>query len=384
MKFTRFAFSLFPILCLLLAVCGCQSLLGGLEDKPLGQSGDLEFIQETVLPVGAALDSAIFYIYIPGPTGETVYIHHILSEWDEDEVTYDNSGSDFAATPDLSFVPDTYGWNAINISDLIIRWMNLSLPNFGFCMRQDDDSLIRTTYYSSDQTGFEPYLEVYYTEPNGSFCETLLPDADTFTWEPTPTSNWGTIPKLYTGQKYEGYGIKQSLLEFDVPEFAPERTGPGCTRTRNYWRRHCGYHAKPELVSAQLRNQCHQPSHGPAVGRETEPCELGRRHRHSRNPGGRGYFPERSRTQRLGELCPLGETPGEKVEKGIAALQPRRHRPWPLRLEILLRELAGEESGILRAPPHFFLVAATRSSVRGCSTPSPISPVWLPGEVLFE
>ncbi|CAG0932250.1 Anti-sigma-I factor RsgI2 [Thermoflexales bacterium] len=176
-------------------------------------------VQARDLPV---INAAIFEIYSSNATDQSVRLHRVITPWVESEVTWNNFAGGFDSTVHGSFIPNTVGWHAVDITALAQSWSDGSYPNHGILLEQGTTN--PTFYWSSDESdiALHPRLVLTYTLPgNGTPLSMIIqrgptqPGAvpDTYIWEDAPNLNSGDQPSLYTG--LVGNSEKQSLLRFD-------------------------------------------------------------------------------------------------------------------------------------------------------------------------
>lgn len=67
-------------------------------------------------------------------SGQAVNIHRINDAWDENTANWNNTGNDFDATVYASFVPNSTGWERIDISPLVQSWVCGDFSNQGLML----------------------------------------------------------------------------------------------------------------------------------------------------------------------------------------------------------------------------------------------------------
>jgi len=171
---------------------------------------------------GVTLDSAVFSIYVGGPSGQTVNVHRITSAWGEATVTWNNFGSSFDAAVVGSFVADGVGWRSVNVTSLVQSWIDGVYPNYGLLIEQGATQ--GTAYASSEyiNSTLHPMLKICFTTSGGSQCVTtqegfsgVVPDA--YVSQLYPNDTYGHVDRLFTG--IVNLSLKYSLLHFDMPTF---------------------------------------------------------------------------------------------------------------------------------------------------------------------
>ncbi len=225
-----------------LAVCSCAAVC------LLALSAATAAAQVTI-PEGSAINSAVFSIYVYGPTGRPVYIHRITSEWAETAVTYNSFNNSYDPVPVGSFIADAVGWKSVDITGLVLAWAAGTYPNYGIAMvetQQQTENLF-TSYYSSDLPSdptLRPKLVITYTPPGGSPVSVTIQRPGSAAEQVVDTSllslpseadtNYGTNNFLIT--RFYGSYNKYSLVRF-IYAYTPPSNCPG-TGTPGYWMNH--------------------------------------------------------------------------------------------------------------------------------------------------
>lgn len=174
---------------------------------------------------GVTIDSAVFSIYLGVADNQVINVHRITVPWAESLVTWDNFGAAFDPTIEGSFLADTPGWKSVNVTSLVVSWLDGINPNNGLLIETDGTGA--EIYGSSEyaDVNFRPFLTICYTTDEGSNCITIrrTPEGDyydvvdSYIWALYPTTRDGWADRLYTGF-FNGYE-KQSLLKFKMPTF---------------------------------------------------------------------------------------------------------------------------------------------------------------------
>ena len=190
------------------------------------------------IPEGATIDWATLSIYSYDSSGYTVNVHRVTADWQELSVTWNSFGGSYDASIVASFVPNTWDWNSIDVTDLVRDWYDGTVPNYGFLLEQGETLYANYASSESSNIGSRPMLEIGYTTTNGSFSVIIQRPgteqgnvADTYIVQPFPDQNNGDEDVLYTGL-YSGW-LKQTLLRFDFTS-APPRLGCGGL-TPGFW-----------------------------------------------------------------------------------------------------------------------------------------------------
>ena len=132
-------------------------------------------------------------------------------------------GADYDPTVVGSFTADGTGWRTVDVTALVQGWVNGTYPNYGLLLEESLKMYANTTYHSSEGSdpSLRPKMRICYTTPYAAeTCVTIQRPgtqqddvADAYIWAPSPDSNGGGSPILYTGLVYGGE--KQSLLRFN-------------------------------------------------------------------------------------------------------------------------------------------------------------------------
>jgi hypothetical protein len=175
-----------------------------------------------IIPPGATLDSATFFINVVQPNAQTINVHRVTQSWEESSVTWNSFGGSYDPTVIGSFVADAAEWRSVDITDLVKKWMDGTYENFGILLDQADPGVYpRAIFLSSDNEINRPYLRICYTLNEQTTCDQDQPIADAYIWELMPDINYGTALLLFTGWQSSTDLESQSLLKFDM-ETKPE------------------------------------------------------------------------------------------------------------------------------------------------------------------
>ncbi len=189
------------------------------EQTPISWDNSPARVANYMLPAGATLESAIFYVYVYEPGSLPVNFHRITSDWQEMVVTWASFGAAFDATVYNTTTFDAVGWFDIDLTDLVSEWI-AGTDNFGFLMDQGEVNTPRTLYYSRESND-TPFMVIIYTMGETSVTDTIFPIADTYIYEFIPDRNFGNDTLIYTGWRGMTDLEKQALVKFDI-EASPD------------------------------------------------------------------------------------------------------------------------------------------------------------------
>ena len=154
---------------------------GGIDYLIAGDNGFINraYIQFDLdpnpLPVGAVITDARIKLYQVSILLEGTFnnggLYLVTSNWEEDEITWNNqptSSSTFVALPTLYETTGT--WVTCHIPDFVKGWLNGSITNYGLLIKAIDESSYITgaSFYSSDYAADitkHPILEIDYYVP---------------------------------------------------------------------------------------------------------------------------------------------------------------------------------------------------------------------------
>ncbi|MEE9441511.1 MAG: SdrD B-like domain-containing protein [candidate division Zixibacteria bacterium] len=199
---------------LTIMLVGCQDDPGIV--RPSNEPAISLAASKVTIPAGAVYESAILYVYVDWPNGETTYLHRITGAWEENVVTWGNFGEAYDATVLGSFTATTPGWYSVDVTDLVNGWMTETYENLGVLLRQDQTDYDRITMSSRENAANHPYLDICYSSGDATVCETSETIGDSFIWEIAPSRNHGTNPEILAG--WVSGTEKQTLLAFETPE----------------------------------------------------------------------------------------------------------------------------------------------------------------------
>ncbi|MDF1544668.1 MAG: SdrD B-like domain-containing protein [bacterium] len=202
----------------LLAI-GCSS------DRNEGiMNGD--YLANFMLPAGATLESATFYVYVTQPANEVVNLHRVTSDWEEATVTWNSFAGAYDASIEGSFNCDNFGWKSVDITALAQSWLDGTNMNYGLLMDQPEVFFRTATYSSREAVSNRPYVEVVYSMGGVSTTESVEDIGDAYIRQLYGDFNYGALDWLGTGWGAEEYLEKQCLLKFNF-ERSPMKASIG-------------------------------------------------------------------------------------------------------------------------------------------------------------
>ncbi|MCK5124912.1 MAG: DNRLRE domain-containing protein [candidate division Zixibacteria bacterium] len=227
--------------------CSTDSTINGPSENSFQTNLSLNKI---IIPESAVFESATLYLYVSQANGQPINVHRITEPWNEMTATWNNFDGQYNMAVEGTFTADALGWASVDVSGLLINWMNGSTANYGLLLDQVEMKFPWAHFNSREATENQPYLEICYTTSDGLECETTLPLADTYIYETMPDVNIGWASTIRTGFGYFDALEKQALLIFDIPEMPEEPAG--CTNTIGYWKNHAGFGPQDDMVTPLL------------------------------------------------------------------------------------------------------------------------------------
>jgi len=199
----------------------CQNLSG---PSPIN-------IPDTVLskriPTSATINSAILHLYCRHANEERTNIYRITNKWDEMGVTWNSFDNSKDTIVISTFKAKDIGWIAIDITELVLSWIDNTYPNYGLLLDQVNISSENnySLYSSKESNQNAPYFTINY-DLNENEEETYLIrekiTSDAYIWDVdgNRNNNTGSSDRFYTGYiaNSQNIGEKQSLLKFSIPE----------------------------------------------------------------------------------------------------------------------------------------------------------------------
>ena len=237
------------ILLLGLLAIGCQNQpnpTGSIDDPSVFRAATSQLTPTDV----ENITSATLNMFVTQMSGQQVDAHRITADWDEGTVTWTNFSGAFDATVEGSFVADGLDWRSVDVTALVVGWLDGTHDNFGILLDQVEMNFPRTRYNSREALTNQPYLEICFDTDGGTVCEQFTATADTYIWERLPDLNTGDSEHLFTGWKDETDFEKQTLVRFEI-EIIPDEGG-GCTLTIGYWKTHAGFGPQDDMVTQYL------------------------------------------------------------------------------------------------------------------------------------
>jgi hypothetical protein len=198
-------------------------------------------IQETqlsklIIPVGAVIDSAVFYIDVTTALNEQVTLHRVTADWQETVVTWNNFAGNFNGTSEGSFTPSSAGWYETDVTNLVNSWVDSTYPNFGILLKEEFSSQVQI--FSSRESGISPYLKVWWSI-NGTYgYDSSAAFSDSYIQSDSGDVNFGSSTELLAG--WQDTVETQTLVGFEI-----ELVYTGCTRSKGYWKTHSIYGPAP-------------------------------------------------------------------------------------------------------------------------------------------
>ena len=193
-------------------------------------------LSRVTIPVGATIDSAMFYINVTAADSEEVTVHRVTDSWEEMTVTWNSFAGGFDASVEGSFIPNSMGWYSIDVTGVVSNWLNETYPNYGLLLKEVSPDT--TQMYSSKEGGDSPYLMIWWSLNGSNGYDSTGAFADSYIQSDSGDVNFGDAMELITG--WQDTVKTQTLVAFEI-EF--EYTG--CTRSKGYWKTHSMYGPAP-------------------------------------------------------------------------------------------------------------------------------------------
>jgi hypothetical protein len=166
--------------------------LGGSNDGALRPF--LQFDVERYIPSGAVVNSAVLrtYLFAASPAGDapmTAIGRHLLTSWDEDQVTWNNHQPHWGGVAGSGEVGTQLGWQEQDVTALVKDWYHNTHGNYGMIFIGDErvQERQRIFYSLNANNGLYPRLVVDYTlnsdttPPNAGIRELSLWSQEMFT-----------------------------------------------------------------------------------------------------------------------------------------------------------------------------------------------------------
>ncbi len=206
----------FGVFLAIIIIAGCSNeQLPVYPDGSVGRAdivGDIPTASTNTPIISAHLSVAVGFA-----NGQPVNVHSILEDWDPGLVTWNLFNGNFNPDVEGSFLAEANGWFTVDLTDLVQRWINGEQNNFGVLLVQSSPAPTPLIIHSTERLGFEPFIEIRYTGPDGEVCDTVLPTADVFIEESIPDANFAGTTILRVGEMMIPGAEKQALIIFDLP-----------------------------------------------------------------------------------------------------------------------------------------------------------------------
>lgn len=195
----------------------------GKQDSPVAPNGDAVITAETApLSAPVELSGATLYIWVDGPNQQTLNIHRITSDWDGNTVSWNSFGAAFSSDIAGSFTANSKGWYSVDVTALANSWTAEEHPNYGLLIEQVTPGFAPAVLFSSERSGYSPYLEICISTAGGPVCDTALPLADVFIDQAMPTNNTEGNSLMMVANMSGAPLDKQALIRFDLPTIVYE------------------------------------------------------------------------------------------------------------------------------------------------------------------
>ena len=211
----------------------CQNEQNPVE--PFVNSNQVE-LSKASIPYGAIIDSAAFYIKVNSTVNAEVTLHRITNDWQELAITWNNFSGSFDTNVEGSFIAPSADWYSVDVTSLVNSWFDGTYSNYGMLLKEA--SPFATQFYNSRETGFGPYLKVWWTLDGTSGYDSTNAFADSYIQSDSGDVNFGNSLELATG--WQDTVEKQSMVKFEI-----ELVYTGCTRGQGYWKTHSKYGPAP-------------------------------------------------------------------------------------------------------------------------------------------
>jgi hypothetical protein len=186
----------------------CQTSRTG---EPFVNSNQVE-LSKASIPYGAIIDSAAFYIKVNSTVNAEVTLHRITNDWQELMVTWNNFGGSFDTNVEGSFIASSADWYSVDVTALVNSWFDGTYSNYGMLLKEA--SPFATQFYSSRESGFGPYLKVWWTLNGTNGFDSTNAFADSYIQSDSGDVNFGNSLELATG--WQDTIETQTLVNFEI------------------------------------------------------------------------------------------------------------------------------------------------------------------------
>ncbi len=174
-----------------------------------------------LIPAGAIVDNATFYIYQEGATGFTnleIEARRLASSWDEYSVTWNSHQPVWGDALGRGTADSANGWKTVDAIDIVQEWLS-GTPNYGVVFQTDETPANQNQrVYRSRETSEKPYIILTYTQYNDN-CAPSANITPLNTWSPGVfTVSWsgsdcGTPPSPPSG--IDRYDVQYSTNNYN-------------------------------------------------------------------------------------------------------------------------------------------------------------------------
>ncbi|OGY23381.1 MAG: hypothetical protein A2172_04090 [Candidatus Woykebacteria bacterium RBG_13_40_15] len=119
------------------------------------------------LPKEAVINSASLSLYLISTSGDPSpdYLSTDIasSAWTESGVTWNNAPGTLGTTTTQHIPSNPLGWYIFDVKNIVVEWVNNSIPNYGFRIRGPETGFWGRTFYSKEKSGYKPVLTISYS-----------------------------------------------------------------------------------------------------------------------------------------------------------------------------------------------------------------------------
>ena len=139
-----------------------------------------------LVPAGAIVENATFYIYQEGATGSAnleIEARRLASSWDESSVTWNSHQPVWGDALGRGTADAANGWKTVDATNIVKEWLS-GAPNYGVVFQTDETPANQNQrVYRSRETNEKPYIILTYTEYNDN-CAPSANIAPLNAWSP--------------------------------------------------------------------------------------------------------------------------------------------------------------------------------------------------------
>jgi len=167
-----------------------------------------------VLPSGVVVDSAHLMVHVRHAAGLMIVVHPQEKAWDESSVTWNDIGAGVSPYVIGTFNITDTGWVSVDVSGLMLLWLNGTWENHGILLDQNAPEYFRNSIDSREMGRLAPRMRLF-SSSDTTLTQEFHAVADAYIQADQPGMNAGNDSALYSGWTDNEPGERRTLIQFD-------------------------------------------------------------------------------------------------------------------------------------------------------------------------